>query len=72
MDEQMLRQLKGAGQVALGTARVVSGVATATGHGLLGGFLRSHHMTAHAARLGSMSVKASVEQIQKGWEELNR
>ena len=65
MDDRTARQLRGAGKVALGAARVVSGVVTATGHGLLGGLLRSHHMTAHAVRLGSASIKAGARQVQE-------
>jgi hypothetical protein len=60
-----------AGKVALGTVRVVSGLMTATGHGLLGGFLRNHHMMAQAARLGQHSVKGGIDQIKQGVSDLN-
>lgn len=69
MNEQ---QLKGAGRMVLGAARVVSGVLTATGHGLVGGFLRSHHMTGAAIRLGQASIKAGAKQFQEGLAQVQR
>jgi hypothetical protein len=72
MDDRTVRQLKGAGKMAVGAAQVVSGIATATGHGVLGGILRSHQMTGHAVRLGSLSVKAGAKRIQEGYSDLNR
>lgn len=44
MDRTTEKKLKAAGKVALGVARIASGFATATGHGLLGGLFRQHHM----------------------------
>jgi hypothetical protein len=72
MDDRMARQLKGAGKMAAGAASVVSGVMTATGHGLLGGVLRSHHMMGHAARMGALSVRNGAKQFQDGLADLGR
>jgi X-X-X-Leu-X-X-Gly heptad repeat protein len=72
MDDRTLNQLKGAGKMATGAARVIGGVVTATGHGVVGGFLRSHHMTAHAVRLGANSIKSGTKQIQDGLSQFNR
>jgi hypothetical protein len=70
MDERTAKKLKGAANMVVGAARVVSGVATATGHGIVGAALRKHHMTAQALRLGQMSAKAGAEQFQRGLSQL--
>lgn len=72
MDDRTARQLKGAGKMAYGAYQVASGIATATGHGLLGGLCRSHHLMGHAARMGALSVKSGVERIKEGLEDVNR
>ena len=49
MDDMTKAKLAAAGKIALGGGRIVSAIATATGHGLLGTYLKNHHMTAAAA-----------------------
>lgn len=58
------------GKVAWGTARVVSGVLTATGHGLIGTYFRNHHMMWRAMYLGKLSVKEGLEKVEEGAREL--
>ena len=61
-----------AGKVALGAARIASGIATATGHGLIGSYCKSHHQMGVAARLAKSSVEGGSEMIRDGWRDLNR
>ena len=64
--------LKAAGKIVKGAAQIVSGTATATGHGLIGSYCRSHHMMGAAARLGTNSVKKGVDSIKEGLEDWKR
>jgi hypothetical protein len=51
---------------------MVGGIMTATGHGLVGSFLRSHHMTLTALRLGKMSMEGGAKQFKQGLDDLKR
>ena len=64
------RKLRAAGKGAVGAVKIVSGVATATGHGLLGAFLKSHHQMQAAARIGSMSFTSGRKLVSEGMREL--
>ncbi|MEJ7927035.1 hypothetical protein WG908_09735 [Sphingobium sp. AN641] len=75
MDRITEQKLKAAGKVALGAARIVSGVVTATGHGFLGSLLRQHHMIHHAARLGKHSAEGGLNMLKEGvadWQDATR
>jgi hypothetical protein len=65
-----VNKMKAVGKIAVGAFRVTSGVLTATGHGLLGTYLRNHKMTHAAMHLGKLSVKGGVQQFQEGMREL--
>ena len=68
MNEQ---KLKAAGKMAFGAARIVSGLATAGGKGLIGGYCRSHGMLHAAYRLAESSVHAGTAMLEAGWAEWN-
>jgi hypothetical protein len=75
MDDLNKAKLAAAGKIALGGARVFSSVATATGHGVLGTYLRNHNMTAVAARIATSSMKGGLKLIDEGladWKLLNQ
>ena len=65
----MSDKVKAAGKMVFGAVRVVSGIATGTGHGLLGSALQSQHMMAHAAKIGSLGCKAGAEMFKEGLNE---
>ena len=71
-DKPMNQQkLKAAGKMAFGAARIVSGLATAGGKGLIGGYCRSHGMLHAAYRLAESSVNAGTAMLEAGWAEWN-
>lgn len=75
MDAMTEKKLKAAGKVALGAARIASGIATATGHGLLGSMLRQRHMLMQAAHLGRASAEGGLNMLKQGmaeWQEATR
>jgi hypothetical protein len=63
MDDTTKAKLAAAGKIAFGGGRMVSALATATGHGLLGSYLKSHHMTGLAAK----TAKSGMEGGMKAW-----
>jgi hypothetical protein len=71
MDDQFSRKVKAGAKIALGAGRMISGVLTATGHGLLGTFLKSHHLTRQGMMLGKYSIEGGKKQFDKGLEEWN-
>jgi hypothetical protein len=72
MNDQVKNKLKAAGKVAFGAARIVSGTATATGHGLLGAYCKKHHMLHAAVRYGTESAKAGMKTIEEGLSDWKR
>lgn len=64
-------KVEAAGKVAIGVARIASGVVTATGHGLIGGYCKSHHQMGLAARVAKSSIEGGSRMIKEGWKELN-
>jgi len=70
VSDNTIRKLKGIGKMSLGAARVIGGLMTGTGHGLLGGFLRSHHMTYAAVRIGKNSIDAGGKMFRQGLAEV--
>jgi hypothetical protein len=65
-------KLKAAAKIVGGAAQVVSGIATATGHGIVGGYLRKHHMAAQGIMLGKKSVESGSKRFQDGLREWNQ
>jgi hypothetical protein len=65
-------KLLAVGKIAFGAARIVGGVVTATGHGILGSYLRSHHQMHVAARVAKSSIDGGGKMCKQGWDELNR
>lgn len=70
-DEELKKKALAAGKVALGVGRIASGIVTATGHGLVGGFLKSHHMTQAAVRLGKAGVEGGAKMVKEGMKEFD-
>ncbi|WP_033927322.1 hypothetical protein [Sphingomonas sp. 35-24ZXX] len=68
MNEQ---KLKAAGKMAVGAARIVSGLATASGKGLMGSYFRNHGMLNAAVRVAEHSVNAGTAMLEAGWAEWN-
>jgi hypothetical protein len=59
------------GKIGLGSARIVSGLATAFGKGLLGAYLQNHHLTRVAAMVAKSSLEGGGKMVENGWRELN-
>jgi hypothetical protein len=72
MTDQEKAKLVAAGKIALGTARMASAVATATGHGIIGGFCRNHHGMRLAFHLGKLGLKGGREQFEEGLADWKR
>ena len=70
MDDITKRKLLATGKVIAGGARMVSGVATAFGIGVVGTFLKSRHMQTTALQLGRMSVEGGNKMVNSGLREL--
>lgn len=64
-------KLKAAGKMAFGAARIASGLATAGGKGLIGGYCRNHGLMSAAYRLAQSSVSAGTAMLEAGWAEWN-
>lgn len=64
------KKLKAIAKLVGGAAQVVSGVVTATGHGLIGGYLKNHHMMAQASIIGRKSVENGAKRFKEGLKEM--
>jgi hypothetical protein len=69
MDDITKSKLIAAGKIALGSARMASGLLTATGHGLIGAACRRHHMMRQAFHIGRMSMMGGRHQLDEGLAE---
>lgn len=69
MDDKTKAKLIAAGKIGLGAARMASAVATATGHGLIGGFCRNHHGMRLAFHLGKLGLQGGRRQLDEGLAE---
>ena len=56
-------------KIGVGVLRIGSGVATACGVGILGGFLRQHHMMSVARRIAVESIKGGKAMLDEGLAE---
>lgn len=75
MDDTTKAKLAAAGKIALGGGRIVSAIATATGHGLLGTYLKNHHMYGLAARTAKASMEGGMKMVDDGladWKKANQ
>lgn len=63
-------KLLSVGKMAVGAARIASGIATATGHGLVGAYCRNHHMMAMASRIAKSSCEGGAKMFKEGAREL--
>ena len=71
MDEVTQHKLKAAGKMAFGAARIAGGLATATGHGLIGAYCRKHHLMHAAFRLAKGSIEGGTAMVKDGLAEWN-
>lgn len=69
MDDITKRKLQAAGKMALGGGRVLSGIAMASGHGLLGGFFRSHGNLRAAQAIARHTIPAGARTFRDGLED---
>ncbi|HNJ43708.1 MAG TPA: hypothetical protein PKZ53_24715 [Acidobacteriota bacterium] len=69
MDDSTKKKAIAAAKITFGAARVISGIATATGHGLLGTYLKSHHMRSQAVALGKRSVDGGIAMFKNGLDD---
>lgn len=69
MDDMTKAKLAAAGKIALGGGRIVSAIATATGHGLLGTYMKNHNMTALAARTAKASMEGGMKMVDDGFAD---
>ncbi|HTU26446.1 MAG TPA: hypothetical protein VMF30_13660 [Pirellulales bacterium] len=65
------RELTGMAKIGIGSARIVGGVMTALGKGLIGTYCRNHQMTQAGVRIAAGSIKGGVEMVRRGFEDLN-
>jgi hypothetical protein len=72
MEELTKKKIMAAGKIAFGVARMLSGVATATGHGVVGTYLKNHHMQRQALQLGKMGFEAGQKTLERGIEDWKR
>lgn len=72
MDDITKAKLAAASKIALGGGRIVSAIATATGHGLLGTYLKNHHMTGAAARIAKASLEGGMKMVDDGLADWNK
>jgi hypothetical protein len=63
------KKVKAAVKVVTGAVQVASGAATATGKGIVGGYLRSREMMTSARAIGRMSIANGQRNISQGMQE---
>lgn len=69
MTDQEKAKLAAAGKIAFGAVRMGGAIATATGHGLLGGALKQRHMTVLAMRIGKAGFVGGRRMFEEGLAE---
>lgn len=69
MDDTTKSKLSAVGKIAFGAARIGSGIATATGNGLIGAALRKHHHMPTALRIAKSSIEGGQKSINEGLAE---
>jgi hypothetical protein len=66
MDDSTKAKLAAAGKIAFGGGRMVSALATATGHGLLGTYFKNHGMNALAAKTAKSGMEGGMKMVDEG------
>lgn len=75
MEDLTKKKIVAAGKIAFGVARMISGIATGTGHGIVGAYLKNHRMQSQAMQLGKMGFEAGQKCANEGideWKALRR
>ena len=72
MDDITKKKFIAGAKIAGGALRVGSAVLTATGHGIVGTFLKNHHMMHSAVRLGKLGLDGGLKMLDDGIEEWKR
>lgn len=72
MDSSTKSKIKAVGKIAFGAFRIVSGIATATGQGVIGAYCKKHHMIGNAIRLGKMGIEGGSKMLGEGFEDLKK
>ena len=65
-------RLKAYGKVAYGSLKVASGLLMATGHGLVGAYLRNHGQMNAAIRASTCTCRSGKQLVESGLAELKR
>lgn len=66
MTEQEKAKLAAAGKMAVGVGKMGGAFLTATGHGLIGSFLKQHHMTHLGMHLGKQGIASGQRTLREG------
>jgi hypothetical protein len=69
MDERMKCKIKAAVKIGFGVGKGVSAIMLGTGHGILGGFCRSHHMMVAAAKMAKQNLASAGKTLEDGMRE---
>jgi hypothetical protein len=69
MDAKKKKELRAMGKMALGGARIASGIATVTGKGILGGYFRRHGQMTQAGFIGRGSIQGGYKMFKQGLAE---
>lgn len=72
MTDSTTKKVKAAAKMAFGSFKIGSAILTGTGHGLLGGALRQHHMMGAAAQIAKRGVEGGKRTFDEGlaeWKE---
>ncbi len=69
MEEITKKKLLAGGKVAFGAARIGCAYATLAGQGLLGAFLKQHHMMRQAPIIARVSAEGGQKMLMEGLKE---
>jgi hypothetical protein len=72
MDDSTKSKLAAAGKMAFGMARIGSGLATATGHGIIGSVLKNNGHMPTALRIAKSSIEGGKEAFDEGLADWNK
>lgn len=72
MDSITRERAIAAGKIGVGAARIVSSLALAAGHGVIGAWLRNHGRMAVAANLARRGFEAGKDLVEEGLADWKR
>lgn len=72
MDDVTKAKIAAGAKIAVGAARMGGAVATATGHGMIGGFLKQRHLMNAAVRIGKRSFEGGKKMLDEGLADWKR